>query len=154
MRGRKPQPTALRVLRGNPGRRPLPTDEPQPEAVVSLEPPDWLDPEAQEEWRRLAPMLVKLGVLTQSDTAALIAYCEAWATWKGATQKIRQFGMVIKGKEGDLPIVSPYVKIAHNALMHMRGLLVEFGMTPSSRGRVQAVKSEKPVESKWAGILK
>lgn len=154
MRGRKPEPTALRVLRGNPGKRDLPANEPQPDAVLNLDPPEWLDDEAKAEWSRLAPTLSRLGVLTETDIGALTAYCEAWATWKGATQKIRQFGMVIKGKEGELPVVSPYVKIAHNALMQMRGLLVEFGMTPSSRVRVHA-KPQGATEpaSKWAGVL-
>ena len=30
MRGRKPTPTTLKRLRGNPGRRPLPKDEAEP----------------------------------------------------------------------------------------------------------------------------
>jgi P27 family predicted phage terminase small subunit len=121
--------------------------------VLNLEPPDWIDAEAKEEWLRLAPMLGRLGVLTETDTQALTAYCEAWATWKGATQKIRQFGMVIKGKDGEFPVVSPYVKIAHNALIQMRALLAEFGMTPSSRVRVHAKKAGDDAASKWAGML-
>lgn len=153
MKGAKPQPTALRLLRGNPSRRPLPTQEPQPVALVTADPPDWMDVEAQAEWRRLAPMLGRLGVLTETDTQALTAYCEAWATWKGATQKIRQFGMVIKGKDGEFPVVSPYVKIAHNALIQMRALLSEFGMTPSSRVRVHAKKAGEETVNKWAGML-
>lgn len=147
----KPDPTRLKLLRGLPGKRKLADDEPQPAAVSDLAPPTWLDAEAQAEWTRLAPILQRLGVLTETDTGALAAYCEAWATWKGATQQIRKFGMVIKGKEA-VPIVSPYVKIAHNALLHMRALLTEFGMTPSSRTRVHVPKSEQPAVSKWVGI--
>jgi P27 family predicted phage terminase small subunit len=143
----------MKLLRGLPGKRKLSRDEPQPAAVVDLTPPAWLDPEAQAEWTRLAPMLERLGILTETDTGALTAYCDAWATWKGATQKIRQFGMVIKSqKDGDFPVVSPYVKIAHNALMQMRALLTEFGMTPSSRARVHAPKPTDVPVSKWAGL--
>jgi P27 family predicted phage terminase small subunit len=151
MRGRKPVPRALHVLRGLPSKQKLSADEPQPAPVDDLAPPAWLDPEAQAEWTRLAPVLQRLGVFTETDTAALTAYCEAWATWKGATQQIRKFGMVIKGKEA-VPIVSPYVKIAHNALLHMRALLTEFGMTPSSRARVHVPKADQPAVSKWAGL--
>lgn len=62
--------------------------------------------------------------------------------------------MLVKGKDGELPVQSPYVKIAKDALTALRGLLVELGMTPSSRVRVQTVKSpERPSESKWAGVL-
>jgi P27 family predicted phage terminase small subunit len=147
MKGGKPHPTVLRMLRGNPSKRPPPPNEPQPVAVSNAQPPDWLDVEAQAEWNRLAPMLERIGILTESDLDGLAAYCEAWATWKSATQKIRQFGMVIKGPR-DIPIQSPYVRIAHNALIQMRGLLVEFGMTPSSRARVAAVPNQ-PTVSKW-----
>lgn len=152
MRGPKPQPSALKLLRGLPGKRKLAADEPQPTPVTAIPPPDWLDPEAQAEWTRLAPMLARVGILTETDTAALTAYCDAWATWKDATQKIRKFGMVIKGKH-DIPMVSPYVKIAHNALLHMRALLTEFGMTPSSRARVHVpTPADRAAVSKWAGL--
>ena len=149
MKGRKTEPTALKLLRGLPGKRKVSEDEPAPAVLSNAEPPAWLDDEAREEWRRLAPMLERLGVLTETDAQALAGYCETWATWRAATQKIRQFGMVIKGKDGDLPIISPYVKIAHNATVQMRAYLVEFGMTPSSRSKVHAVKREAS-KSKWA----
>lgn len=154
MKGRKPIPTAIHVLRGLPSKRPISKTEPQPNALVGAEPPDWLDDEAKTEWRRLAPILERLGVFTETDTTALTAYCEAWATWKGATQKIRQYGMVIKTKDSDLPVVSPYVKIAEKAFAQVKGMLVEFGMTPSSRSRVRAVQPEQPAVSKWAGVLR
>lgn len=154
MRGRKPAPSALKLLRGNPGKRKLSTDEPKPAQLpADLPPPTWLDVEAQAEWQRLAPMLERLGVLTETDVGALTAYCEAWATWKNATQKLREFGLVIKHPTvGKLPVVSPYVKIADNALTQMRGLLVEFGMTPSSRSRIHTTPIAK-VKSKWDGLL-
>ncbi len=87
-------------------------------------------------------------MLTESDRSALAAYCEAWATWREATANIRQRGMVVMPKKGRIPVVSPYVKIAHDALLHMRGFLVEFGLTPSSRVRVHA--TPPPKASKWA----
>ncbi len=154
MRGRKPTPTTLRVLRGNPGRRPMSTDEPMPTPQVDLTPPDWLDEEAHREWARVAPILQRLGVLTEIDLDALAAYCQTWSTWKAATQKIRQFGMVVKStKDGDLPIISPYVKIAHNALTQLRTLAAEFGLTPSARARVHAAIPRHPSQSKWRGAL-
>ena len=155
MRGRKPSPTAIRLLRGNPGRRRLNADEPTPTVQADLAAPAWLDVEAQAEWARVAPILGRLGVLSEIDGDALAAYCESWTTWKAATQKIRQFGMVVKStKDRDLPIISPYVKIAHNALTQMRALLVEFGMTPSARARVHGapIPSDSP-PSKWRGEL-
>ncbi len=55
--GRKPTPTRLKLLRNNPGKRPLNPDEPQPEATLP-EPPAHLSDEAKCEWqrRRVAPV--------------------------------------------------------------------------------------------------
>ena len=52
MAGRKPKPTALKKLEGNPGKRKLNTKEPVP-AKGMPEGPKWLLPEAKEEWKRL-----------------------------------------------------------------------------------------------------
>ena len=156
MKGRKPTPTALRLLRGNPRKRPVNLREPAPARLAEdFAPPEWLDEAAKGEWRRLAPMLARLGVLTETDGDALAAYCEAWTTWKQATQKIRQFGMVVKAtREGvELPVISPYVKIAERALAHMRSFLVEFGMTPSSRARIHTAAPPEAPASKWGGHL-
>src|SRR5262245_26115287 len=150
MRGRKPTPTALRLLRGNPRKHPLNIAEPKPRALENPDPPAGLDRAAKREWRRVAPMLGRLGVLTESDQAALAVYCEAWATWKQATRKLRAGGLVVDSEQGPRP--SPYVKIAHDAAVQMRTLLVEFGMTPSARARIKATKIETPA-SKWGGKL-
>jgi len=55
-RGRKPKPTALKVLEGNPGKRPLNLNEPKPEKKAS-KCPSWLEPEAKKEWRRMSKTL-------------------------------------------------------------------------------------------------
>jgi P27 family predicted phage terminase small subunit len=150
MRGRKPVPTALRIMRGNPGKRPLPADEPSPPPLeVTRPPPEWLDDEAQTEWRRIAPMLARNGLLTEVDLDALTAYCLAWCTWKKANRAISQFGMVIKAKNGYV-MQSPYIPIANKAMATMKGLMLEFGMTPSSRSRVSksdgALAPSNPLE--------
>jgi len=151
MRGRKPIPSALHLIRGNPGKRKRNDREPQP-AALGPAPPAWLADDARAEWQRLAPMLARLGVLTETDADALAAYCEAWVTWKQATQKLRQFGMVVKGKH-ELPTTSPYVRIAHHAMTQMRAFLVEFGMTPSSRARIRVAEGVATPVSKWGGQL-
>ena len=100
MRGRKPAPTALKILRGNPGRRPLNRREPAPARATDLSPPPELTGVAAEEWRRLAPKLSRLGLLTEIDDRALIGYCVTWARWLEAEAHLRDHGMVPKGKRG------------------------------------------------------
>ena len=75
MRGRKPKPTRLKLIEGNPGRRPIRGDEPQPPASQPTCPAH-LSPTAKAEWKRLAQSLNAIGLLTQVDRAALAAYCQ------------------------------------------------------------------------------
>ena len=82
-RGRKPTPTAIKELEGNPGKRPLNKNEPKP--TKKAPPcPKWLEPEAKKEWRRLAKKMEQLGVLTEVDMAAFAGYCQAYARWREA----------------------------------------------------------------------
>ena len=142
MRGPKPKPTKLKVLHGNPGRRPLNDREPAP-APHSLEPPAWIDGDALAEWRRLAPLLHRLGLLTEIDEQALTSYCQTWARWKAAELQIRKHGMVLRGK-GGFPVISPYVAVANRSLAHLKQLLAEFGMTPAARTRVKTEAGPAP----------
>jgi P27 family predicted phage terminase small subunit len=145
MRGRKPNPTALKVLRGNPGRRPLNTREPAPPRVVDLAPPAELTGVAAAEWTRTAPELQRLGLLTTIDRQALIAYCMTWARWLDAEDQIRKHGMVLKGRKG-APILSPYVGIAARTMQQLKAWLEQFGMTPSARSRVKTDPGDKPAD--------
>jgi len=142
MRGRKPTPTALKLLRNNPGRRPLNTREPKPPTARSA-PPAYLTGAAATEWRRLAPELARLGLLTTIDRDALAAYCQTFARWREAELEIRKRGMVLKGRDGG-PVLSPFVTVASRALAQMRAWLIEFGMTPSARSRVTTATAAKP----------
>ena len=92
-RGRKPKPTAIKLLEGNPGKRPLNTKEPIPpkeEAVC----PSWLLPEAQKAWSKIAPMLENLGILSCLDISALAGYCQSYARWKDAKEQVAKRGVV------------------------------------------------------------
>ena len=60
-----PKPTHLKVLDGNPGRRPLNPGEPRPQVKVPTC-PQHLSPTAKHEWKRLAHQLHVLGILTAS----------------------------------------------------------------------------------------
>lgn len=77
-RGRKPKPTAMKELEGNPGKHPLNTSEPKPNKKAPAC-PKWLEPEAKKEWRRLAKQMEAIGILTEVDMAAFAGYCQAYA---------------------------------------------------------------------------
>jgi terminase small subunit-like protein len=74
-------PTHLRLLRGNPGKRPI---RPEPEPPIPeklLEPPAFLSEDAKNEWWRVVPELHALGLLTLLDITPLAAYCDAYGRW-------------------------------------------------------------------------
>ena len=82
-RGRKPKPTAVKLLEGNPGKRGLNAGEPKPEKKAPRC-PAWLEAEAKKEWKRMAKQMERLGILTEIDMAAFAGYCQAYARWKEA----------------------------------------------------------------------
>ncbi len=132
--GPPPKPTRLKLIQGNPGRRPLNKAEARPEAAVPACPAE-LPEAAKREWRRVARELHQLGLLTRIDRAALAAYCEAWSAWIEAVQAIQRTGPVVKAPSG-YPILNPHLAVANQAFARMRALLAELGMTPAARSRI------------------
>ena len=134
MRGRKPTPTQVKLLRGNPGKRPLNEGEPQPAPLAPACPPE-LSQSAKEEWNRIIAELVELGLMTRLDRAALAAYCQAYAMYLDAIQAIQKYGPLVKSPNG-YPQVSPYLSIANKQAEIMIRIASEFGFTPASRSRI------------------
>jgi P27 family predicted phage terminase small subunit len=124
----------LKVLTGNPGKRPLNLDEPRPEAAIP-ECPAELGPVARREWERLVGELAALRLLTNLDRGALASYCGAYALWAEAMEAIQKYGTMVKSPSG-YPIQSPYVAIANRQAELMMRIASEFGFTPASRGRI------------------
>jgi P27 family predicted phage terminase small subunit len=141
MGGRRPKPTHLKLLQGNPGRRPLNAAEPKP-PVELPPPPDYLNDTAKQEWNHLGPQLVKLGLLTSIDRSAFAAYCTVYARWVEAEVALRQTGPVVRSPSG-YPMLNPYYTVANQCLSQMRAYLTEFGMSPSSRSRTSVGESQR-----------
>jgi len=151
----KPKPTKLKILEGNPGKRPLNLNEPQPKQIIP-KCPDWLMDDAKKEWKRIAPELANLGLLTRVDMAAFAGYCQSFAKWKKAEEFIKKHGTTYKipRYDSDGKVISiymaqfPEVAIANNSLNQIRAFCGEFGLTPSSRGRISLpnTNEEDPLE--------
>jgi P27 family predicted phage terminase small subunit len=143
MRGRKPKPTHLKLVTGNPGKRPLNQNEPQPARKLPS-PPAVLYPEAKREWNRVATELHSLGLLTRLDRAALAAYCQSYGRWVIAERAIAEMakadplthGLIKPTKGGGVP--NAMVRTASHAMTEMVRYAGEFGMTPSARSRLSS----------------
>ena len=143
--GRKPKPTALRLLNGMAGRsRPLNKDEPKVDPGAP-EPPEHLSPEAREEWEYMCQRLVDAGIMTLIDRAVLAAYCQSYGRWQVAERLIRDIaerggqwnGLLMKSAKGN-PMINPLVGVANVAMRETVRYAVELGMTPSARSRIKA----------------
>ena len=85
MRGRKPKPTALKLLDGTRADRINRNEPAMPPA--STEPPDWLDEAARERWGELAPVLLSARLLTAGDRQAPSMLCEGFSRFRGTEQE-------------------------------------------------------------------
>ncbi len=151
-RGRKPKPTALKVLEGNPGKRPLNKNEPKPEKKAP-KCPSWLEPEAKKEWRRMSKILEELGILTEIDASAFSGYCQAYARWKEAEEFLTKHGTIFKTPSGYIQQV-PQVSIAQTYLKIMKDFCSEFGLTPSARSRIHAAVDKKDTDDEMEQLLR
>jgi P27 family predicted phage terminase small subunit len=142
MRGRRPKPTRLKVITGNPGKRPLNEHEPRPEPQIPPCPSE-LSPAAQREWQRLVTELGALKMVTNLDRAALAAYCGAYALWAEAMEAIQKYGTMVKSPSG-YPMQSPYIAVANRQAEIMMRIASEFGFTPASRSRISTPSNSEP----------
>ena len=135
MQGRKPLPTALKIIRGNPGKRALSKAEPKTNGKA--QPPAWLGDHGLRHWAEVAPMLEKVGVLTDLDALALGDMCFAYEKWRKAQENEQISGSYVTAQSG-FPMLAPWVTEGERQRTIWRKLQTEFGMTPSSRSRVTA----------------
>jgi len=136
MRGRKPKATVIKLVTGNPGRRPLNADEAKP-AVQIPDPPEVLKDEALREWKRVTVLLAEVGLMTQLDRAVVAGYCIAWQRWVECERMLVATGLVVKAPSG-YPMYSPYLAAANRALDQLRQFAEQIGLSGSARSRIKA----------------
>lgn len=141
MRGRKPKPTALKILEGNAGKRPLPEDEPKPPVIDILPPaPRRLGPAGRAEWRTQVATLTSTRVLTVSDLLALEQLCATAEELDGLRAWFqREQRRPLKRRDADL-LFRLHAAIDRKSLVATK-FEAEFGLMPSSRSRVKTERS-------------
>ena len=152
-RGPRAKPTNLKILQGNPGRRPLNDSEPQYGlSADNLKPPPYLSTYAKKEWKRIVPLLQKNKLLTDADITMLAAYCQAYGRFVEAEKLIRANGYTTLTDKGNV-IQRPEVGIANKAMEEMLKFGREFGLTPSSRTQLH-VENPDAAEDPFMTLLK
>lgn len=157
-RGPKSLPANVHMLRGNPSKKSAHElmDQLQPEIEIPGCPSHLL-PEARKEWRRITPELERYGLISKLDRGALALYCQAWARWVWAERQLQRAvelaeekrqareaagetwtggdGYTVPTPNGHMTY-SPHWVIANKAMEQVNKYLADFGLSPSSRGRV------------------
>jgi P27 family predicted phage terminase small subunit len=155
-------PSRLKIITGNPGKRPLNEDEPQPDALDDFSPPDHIENDelAVRKWDEAVRVLYDMQVMTIADRETLARYCLVWSHWMQMREKCRQFGREIMHYEADpnrtdgrLRIKwaqpAPWAVDEKAARKDLLQLEREFGLTPSSRSQVtiHSNKADDPFEA-------
>ena len=136
--GPKPSPTALKKLRGNPGRRPLPKEEPRLEAKAPRKPANLKEKSANAArlYDKVARQLGDAGVTTALDEPAFHLMAIHYGLAVAAFNILADEGIVTED-ERKLPRKHPVNQLLRdNSTAYLR-YAAEFGMTPSSRTRVK-----------------
>jgi P27 family predicted phage terminase small subunit len=135
MPGPPRKPTALKLIEGNPGKKALPKNEPEPESLNGLpDAPKRFNRDAKDEWNRTGPVLFRAGLITRADLPMFEAYCEAWGGYVSA-QRTYADAPLVEGQKGNL-VRNPAAQISRDNLDKAISLAREFGMTPASRTRI------------------
>jgi len=146
MRGRKPVPTRLKVLHGNPGGRKLNIDEPVPREPLA-DAPETLTEEQAESWRyvmRHAPP----GLLRSLDRTLLTLWVQHEERHARAAAQVAEMGDMVKFPGIPMPMPNPYLRVMNQQALILIKLASEMGFTPASRARVASASAEgHPVSS-------
>lgn len=120
-------------------------------------PPSWLNKRAKQIFRLLVKRITSITVASIDHTEAISLLASRLEEVQRLDKYLNEFGFTyeqqgIIGRKGDEQVVvlairpRPEVKQRHEAMKHLHSLLLEFGLTASSLGRV-AAKDKKGNET-------
>ncbi len=142
----KPVPTALKLVKGNPGKRPINKNEPKGQRGIPVC-PSHLDPKAKTAWKKLCKYLDDMGVLTLADSLALETLVSIYARIRDLQKEIKGLGGTtytsIKPDGELLHKAYPQVMQLEKAENTFKSYITEFGLTPSSRTKLQTEDTNK-----------
>jgi P27 family predicted phage terminase small subunit len=134
--GPRPQPTALRVLHGNPSGRPLNAKEPKPVVPSSYDPPEHLTRGQRKIWRE-AIASAPLGLLRSLDLAVLELWCVHLELHRKAAAELFASETLVH-ERGAASMPDRRIGIMRNSAAVLARLSSELGFSPTSRSRVVA----------------
>ena len=135
-RGRKPKPTALKKLQGNPGKRKLNDDEPKFTELM---------------WETIMPELIANKILTVADLHNVESFCMAYARWREAEAAVDEHGILVMSAMGSLS-KNPALTAINEAKKQMVQFGSLLGLDPSSRARLTGSAGKEKKKNAFAEL--
>lgn len=142
MKGRPPKDTGKHIEDGtynvtrHAPRLVLPTVDKDPP------PPTGFDKEHIEAWKWICERCRASGNLTAADPVAMEVFCKALITSRREYTAIQKEGSIVESARG--PVKNPRWNVYDAAVMVLRQMFDQFGLTPLARMRLKT--SDKPNE--------
>ena len=145
-RGRRPTPTRLKLLTGNPGKRRLNQREPKP--VGAPEKPDFISGNSAAEWDRVIASTPP-GFLTSADVPTLTVLVTALALFRAALSRLARDGTTSVGSLGQ-QVPHPMIAVLAKQTELVLRAGDRLGLSPVARTRLEM---PEPRTGKFDGLL-
>lgn len=143
IRGAKPVPTAVKNLRGTTRPDRGSTNEPKVNALEEVpDAPDWLNAWAKDEWAIVIAWLMTIKMIGTIDLSIVAAYCQQMGIFRESEDMLKVPGSRVITTDKGYEMPSAWVTIGNKALMQALKIATEYGLTPSSRSRINLPKDE------------
>ncbi len=146
-RGPKPKSMELKLIGGNPGKRPVRENDPARGLYYNAmpdPPPNMLNEHGQELWDDLGETLIERGVLTSLDYAPFATLCAVYGIAAAAAEHIRRDGEIVLDDKGR-PKKHPALSVLRDFAKMFNSTAALFGLNPSDRQRLNiSVEPTRP----------
>lgn len=142
--GRPAVPTSIKIIRGNPGCRPLNQNEPTP-PPADLTPPPSLQEVGIAKWNEVTQLLTRMGVFTQADRSTIERYCLIHEQWVVVAAHVRQHGMTQLTNTGYSQLTAEGT-LFRSLPADLLKIEREFGMTAAARSSLKVQDAAGPAD--------
>ena len=143
--GRKPKPTALKELGGNPGKRALNKDQPSFTPLNGVKVPEYFIDDGMQMaavmWDLTSKELCSQGILCVTDLSVLERWCVSYEVWRRAVKSLMQEGTTLVAENGN-HYANPDVGVKHKQESTMTTSGALLGLDPSSRQRLIGIAGQ------------
>jgi P27 family predicted phage terminase small subunit len=107
---------------------------------------------AAAEWKRLCPILDRMGVLTEADGDDLGFYCVELATYALCNRQVKRHGLTQTSEKG-WSAPSAWATRRDSALLNCSRLGAKFGLSPADRTKIEVKPQDAKTEDPVAAVI-